>query len=338
MKVRVGKEYSPVHETPFAVPQGSCLGPYLYLAYASTLEDVVTDDMGTLTGFADDHGLRKSFKANDREREYQVIHELETSLSTIKDWMDSNRLQMNTAKTELILFGSKTQLQKCTSKHMNVSGDTLERSSEIKYLGVTLDQNLTLKRHIALKCQKASYNLHNIRLIRNSLNKEACKQVVHGLVLSHLDYCNSIFMGLSKGDIMKMQRIQNAAAKLILNLKKSESSTVALKTLHWLPIASRIQFKVLTITHKCIHGQAPGYLTYLLKLRQNTQYNLRSEKGTNILEIPRTKAKTFADRSFSVFAPTLWNSLPDYLRQIVNLEQFRKALKTYLFKEHYGDQ
>ena len=243
MKVKVEGDYSTVRDTPFAVPQGSCLGPYLYFAYASALEDVVDNEIGSLTGFADDHGLRNSFSANSRDEEFSVVQGLEKSLATIKQWMGSNKLQMNPSKTELILFGNRSQLDKCVTSHITVSGDRVERSSDIKYFGVILDESLSLRRHIISKCQTASYHLHNIRLLRNSLTVEACKQVVYGLVLSHLDFCNSIYMGLPKIDIKRMQRIQNAAAKLVLNCNKYESSTEALKILHWLPIKLRILFK-----------------------------------------------------------------------------------------------
>ncbi len=83
IRIRVNDYISSVRETPFAVPQGSCLGPYLYLAYASTLDDVVTENMGTLVGFADDHGLRKSFSADNRVEESQPpLKTLSRSLKT----------------------------------------------------------------------------------------------------------------------------------------------------------------------------------------------------------------------------------------------------------------
>jgi hypothetical protein len=216
-----------------------------------------------------------------------------------------------------------------------VCGDKVERSSSVKYLGVTLDESLTLRKHIVNKCQKASYNLHNIRLIRNSLTIDACKQVVHGLVLSNLDYCNAIYMGLPDVEISRLQRIQNSAAKLILNYKKMDSSTQALKTLHWLPIRSRIIFKILTIVHKCLHGQAPVYLQNLLEFKRRPSYLLRSSVETNVLHVPRTKCKTFADRSFSVFAPKEWNSLPDIIRQQDDISVFKSSLKTYLFRNAF---
>ncbi len=121
-----------------------------------------------------------------------------------------------------------------------------------------------------MKCQKASYGLHKIRLIRPSLTMEACKQVVYDLVLSHIDFCNGIYMGLPRADIKKMQRIQNTAAKLILNQSQSESSTEALKALHWLLMQSRVDFKILTIMHKCLHGHGPAYLQRLLVMKEQS--------------------------------------------------------------------
>ena len=295
----------------------------------------MTDKMGKLSGFADDHGLRQPFKASDRQQERLIVNGLEKSMIAIKNWMDANKLQMNSAKTELIMFGNKVQLNKCVTSHITVDDALVERSSVIKYLGVVLDDNLSLRKHIVAKCKTASFNLHNIRSIRTSLTVEACKQVVHGLVLSHLDYCNALYMGLPKLDIQRMQRIQNASAKLILNLHKMDSSTEALKTLHWLPIYYRIIFKVLTLVHKCLHGLAPSYLMNLLSLSSTSSYSLRSSKRTNILHVPRTYAKSFADRSFSVFAPKHWNTLPDNIRQITSLTQFRKELKTYLFHQAF---
>ena len=88
--------------------------------------------------------------------------------------------------------------------------------------------------------------------------------LVRGLVTSHLDYCNVIFCGLSEYLLDLLQKVQNAAAKLVLGMKKYGSATVALTRLHWLPIRARIDFKILTLVHKCLSGNAPGYLTDLL--------------------------------------------------------------------------
>ena len=132
--------------------------------------------------------------------------------------------------------------------------------------------------HIILKCQKASYSIHKIRLIRHSLTVVACRQIVYGMVLSHLDYCNGIYMGLPKVDILRMQMTQNAAAKLVFNWDKSASSTEALKALHWLPIKWRIIYKILTVVHKCLYGEAPIYLKNLIELKKASAYSLKSNQ------------------------------------------------------------
>ena len=102
----------------FSVPQGSLAGPMLYLAYASTLRYVIpANSMIYINGYADDHSLNKKFSANNRIEETSTIRSLQLCMTDIKDWMDSNRLKMNTTKTEFIMFGLKKQLQKCITKH-----------------------------------------------------------------------------------------------------------------------------------------------------------------------------------------------------------------------------
>ena len=153
-----------------------------------------------------------------------------------------------------------------------------------------------------------------------------------GLVMSHLDYVNSAFIGLPASDINKMQRVQNAAAKLVLNLNRMDSSTEALKKLHWLPIKFRIQFKILLLVYKCLNGLAALYLMELLELKSTTsRLGLGSTCDRTLLCIPFTKRKTFADRSFSVAGARLWNGLPITIRESPNPDCFKKQLKTYLF-------
>ena len=103
-------------------------------------------------------------------------------------------------------------------------------------------------------------NLQQIKLIRPFLNPEACTTLMLGLGISHLDYCNSILVGLPDVSINQMQRVWNLAAKMILGKSKMDSASECLLALHWLPICSRINHKILTLVHKCIMGSAPEYL------------------------------------------------------------------------------
>ena len=159
---------------------------------------------------------------------------------------------------------------------------------------------------------------------------EATETLVCGLVTSHLDYSNAILYGLPKVDIQKLQSVQNCVAKIILKKNKYNSSVGALKELHWLPITLRINHKISSLTHNCIHRKAPKYLQDLLTFYKGGRQSLRSANNGITLKQPRTKYKTFADRSFSCAALKLWNELPQYLWVITDIIQFKHQLNTHL--------
>ena len=128
-----------------------------------------------------------------------------------------------------------------------------------------------------------------------------------------------------------MQRIQNYGAELVIGKTGYDSSKQALAELHWLPLRSRIKFKILTIVYKCLRGDAPEYLMNLLTRCPQTIHTLRSKDIINRLVIPRTLRKTFASRSFSVMGLVLWNRLPNSVKHSGNVDIFKKNLKTFLF-------
>jgi hypothetical protein len=326
--VNVNESYSTTRNLAFSVPQGSCFGPTLYSVYASTMQEVVPHSLD-IHGYADDHAVKISFIADSGE-EANAVSELESCLSDIKIWMDNNRLKMNDTKTEFICYGSRQQLGKCKTQSIDVNSITVHKATSIKYLGVDLDQELSYKTHIKRMCKIAMYNLFRIRQIRQYLTVDACKTVILGLVITHLDNSNGLFYKLPDTDIKKLQRVQNAAAKLVLRKGKYDSATNCLKDLHWLPIKLRVQFKIILTVHKCLLGNAPAYLSDKLKVKGSVR-TLRLTTDTTTLEVPFTRRKTFADRSFSVSGPELWNELPTDMRNIQSTPVFKKALKTYLF-------
>ena len=137
-----------------------------------------------------------------------------------------------------------------------------------------------------------------------------------------------------------MQKIQNSAACLILNRSRWSSASSALKDLHWLPIRARIKFKVFIQVFKCLKSQAPQYLIDKLVVRNLGESGrvLQSNSEGVLLEIPVTKHKTFTDRTFSVYGPKGWNILPKYVCEVEELEEFRKKLKTHLFRQYFDSQ
>ena len=180
-----------------------------------------------------------------------------------------------------------------------------------------------------------NYALFNIGKVRKYLDKPTCETVINGLSMSRLDYCNSLFYGANEKDLDQLQRLQNRAARILTGTPKFSHITGVLKDLHWLPVRQRIQYKILLTVFKCRSDLAPAYLVELLTPYAPTRSLRSSDK--NLLEVPKTRLKTYGDRSFQVAGPILWNSLPLRLRQPMTVDAFKKELKTYLFTAAYNE-
>ena len=239
---------------------------------------------------------------------------------------------MNPSKTEFLQLGSKMNTAKCSIDQINVNGENVRKSNEIKYLGTWVDGQLSFKKHITQKCKSAMWGIFKIKRIRQYLTHDACATLMTGMVLSHLDYANAIFIGLPDCELKKLQRVQNIAAKTVLYKQKQDSSTECLKQLHWLPVKLRIQHKILTLVYKCINNLAPKYLKDLLMYIPHRR-TTRSSTSLGMLYVPFTRRNTFAARSFSVMGPTWWNALPSEIKLAKSVDAFKRQLKTHLFNQ-----
>ena len=157
--------------------------------------------------------------------------------------------------------------------------------------------------------------------------------MVHAFISSRLDSCNALLYHLPKSLITKLQRVQNAAARIVTRASKHSSITSTLKDLHWLPIHARIEFKICTVTWKALHNSAPSYKKDLVTSYAPSR-TLRSNHQC-LLQIPRCNGN-YGERAFSVAAPKLWNSLPVTLRQLENYCDFKVKLKTLLFNKSFN--
>ena len=168
------------------------------------------------------------------------------------------------------------------------------------------------------------------------LTREAAQLLVQSLIISRLNYCNSLLAGLPASAIKPLQRIQNAAARLVFNLPKFSHVTPLFRDLYWLPIVAHIKFKTMVLAYKAVDGTAPAYLQALLKPHTPAR-SLRSNTSAGHLEQPSlraSKGRSAKSQLFSVLGPKWWNELPAALRTAESLTIFRKRLKTHLFRVH----
>ncbi len=152
------------------------------------------------------------------------------------------------------------------SFYQGVGDKSINPVSSVRSLCVTIDSHLSMDGQIRLICKNAFYHLRRISQLKKFLCKAALAQLIHAFVISRLDYCNSLLAGLSKASLDRLQRVQNAAARLLYGAKKFDSIHPILFDLHWLPIVFRIDYKIAVFTYRCLNGFPPRYLHSLLRL------------------------------------------------------------------------
>ena len=332
----VDGERSDSYPLPYGVPQGSCLGPLLFSTYASKLFDVIKLYLPSVHAFADDTQLYLSFKPDNSHSEAEAIYAVEQCIRAIRAWMNTDKLKLNDDKTEIMLIGTRQQLNKVNLDTLTVGDTSVSTANEARNLGVWFDSQLNFNAHIRKTCSLSFGTLYKIRCIRKYLTFKSAQTLVLALVIGRLDYCNSLLYGLPASYINMLQRVQNAAARLISNTPRFGHISPVMKDLHWLPVKYRIMFKIVVFTFKAIHGSAPTYISQLIRLKPKSTYMLRSNTKHFLLDQPRKMKKTTGDRAFLAAAPTLWNALPDDLRTLDNLKSFKSQLKTHFFKLAYN--
>ena len=319
-RVKIDNSLSEPLPVLFGVPQGSVLGPVLFNIYASSLSLVIKNLGFNTSGYADDNNASNTFALTFQ---YNIITEqLPTLVTQIHEWMNSFFLKMNPDKTEIIMF---------LPQHLNdvhtingcifPDGSCIRFAGFVKWLGFILDRHLNMDVHANYVVSQCFKMLSDIGKIRHLLNQKNTELLVHAVVSSRLDYCNSLMYGINKEHIEKLQRVQNAAARLISRRKKHESVSDVLVDLHWLHVEARIFFKILVVVYKCITSVAPESIIELIHIKDATRLTL----------VYKNYLSSHARKSFSYIAPKLWNNLPDNIRFSPTLVKFKSQLKYLLF-------
>ena len=187
--------------------------------------------------------------------------------------------------------------------------------------------------HITSMCQSTMYHLRRITSIRRFLDRGATETLIHTFISSRLDYCNSLLTELPSCELDRLQ--QNVAAQILTFTRKPEHIRQVHNSLHWLPVSARIEFKVVTMTFKCLHGMAPEYVPEILDIYRPRRV-LRSTMALRLCK-RRENLKSAGGRSFFIMAQQLFNSLPNNLIKTTSLTTFKSKLKTFLFRKFYND-
>ena len=142
-------------------------------------------------------------------------------MQKIKSWMSANKLKFNDDKTELIVFREKTTTKSATIVDITININVIQRSKSGRNLGFYSDEFLDMESHISKLCQLIHNSLRNIGHVRNRIDDGTCKMLVHSLITSRMDYCNSLLHALPKNSVARLQLLQNKTAHIVTKKKKS---------------------------------------------------------------------------------------------------------------------
>jgi len=327
-QIRIAASSSVPERCCCGVPQGSVLGPILFTLYTAPIGQLITGCEIMHQQYADDTQIYIALSASDP---HTSIRKLEQCLAQLHHWFSVNGLSLNADKSEAILFGTRQRLRSFPAiNSIDIAGALVPTSDSIITLGLTLDNHLTMDKHISTICKACYFHLRAFRHIRSALPLEMATTVAVALVQSRMDYANSVLHGTSNKNLHRLQNIQNALARTV-TVNYTRSSRELLNDLYWLPIRKRIDFKIATLAYNAVKLNQPSYLATLLTDTRQSR-SLRST-DQQLLHIPFTST-TFGSRAFSVSASKIWNSIPLEIRNSSTQAAFKKLLKTYYFSHH----
>ena len=307
---------SPLLQITSGVPQGSVLGPFLFILFINDLP--ITTGMKTIL-FADDACLNYSHSSIDH-----IEAHVNTELEKVRQWMEYNKLSLNTSKTNYVLFHRKKKALGITLKYDN---NILERKEVIKYLGVLVDDKLNFSAHINFCKNKLINCLWAINKLRNYTNIDTLKLVYYSMVYPFLQYCISTWGGTANSILQPLFRKQKIIVKTILKQSYMSHSTPLFHSLQLLKLEDIYKLQIAKLMRKTIINQnTANNLTPLTKLHS---HNTRSLQNNNFY-IPPVRTN-LGKTSFSYNGPVIWNSLPTEVRNSTDF-CFNKSLKIYLFK------
>ena len=293
--------------------------------------------------YADDSAILVSGKNKN-----SIESVLGSELETVSEWLIGNKLSLHLGKTESILFGSKQRLHKAEpSLNISCNGHPIASKDSVKYLGATIDQCLSFEDMVTSIIKKANARLKFLYRKRVFLTKHTKRLLVLSLIQCHFDYASPVwFYGISQHLKNKLQVTQNKLVRFILNLDpRSHVGHDHFVELSWLPVASRVDFKTLGQVYNIHNQEAPSYLMehfkpVTLSHHHNTRFRVKvqnnQENSFSFTDSGRfllPKVKGFGKLSFAWNGCTLWNNLPQHLRDIKSMSLYKSNVKAHLLSK-----
>ena len=302
------------------VPQGSILGPALFLIFINDLPNVLTSCKPLL--FADD---AKIFSSNIQS--VKDCTRIQNDLNSLSDWCVDNKLDLNVLKCKILCI---TRSHSPVYFNYCIKGEPIERVTEMKDLGIIIENTLSWNNHVNKTIAKANRVLGLIKRTVGFNSPEHVKlQLYKSLVRSNLEYCSQAWNGLTAINRVKLERVQRAATRYILSYPDM-SYVQRLSKTNLLPLSFRRDVLDLKFLYKCINGQYLLNVDTFINFTGSSNVATRSTDDPSLIKPPRCKTTTFQKAYFNRMYRS-WNLLPTHIRNASTIESFSRQLKKFLY-------
>lgn len=315
----INEVFSDVITNPYGVPQGSVLGPLLFIIYINDIGESLRHCKINL--FADDALITIS-----EECPIESIQKLNEDLDNLYNWLNTNKLKLNLNKTKCMKIGN-TNRSSNIELTVNINNENIEEVSSIKYLGVVIDNKLSFGQHIDYTVKKVAKRIGYMFRTCFNLDRWTKLTVYRTIISPYFEYCSSILFLCNQGDIQKLQVQQNKAMRCILKCNRYMSIRRMLKDLGWLSIDQRIKLNTLILIFKIKLNLLPNYLNTNIKYVNDIHsYDTRTR---NDFSLPNYK-KVCTQNSLYYNGLKLYNSLPSNVKESNSVIEFKRKCKEYV--------